>query len=245
MKTVGLDGADGKLTPGRWWRRSEVIPSGDPLTASPSSSASPTLRRSARPTAGARSPPLARRCQDRAGLAVHMDGARFANAVAALGCTPADLTWRAGVDVLSFRRHQEWLPRRRRGGLLRSGRGARFRVRPPARRAHFLQALVRLAAQIEAYLTDDLWLDLAGHANRMAALLADGDRSFRQGAFAVRPAGNEVFAILRRRISTGACRAGVLLSRLVGRQACAKERPEAGRDPWCGWWRVSRRTPAQ
>ena len=36
------------------------------------------------------------------GLGVHMDGARFANAIAHLGCTPADVTWRAGVDVLSF-----------------------------------------------------------------------------------------------------------------------------------------------
>ena len=57
-----------------------------------------------------------------AGLPVHMDGARFANAVAALGCSPAELTWKAGVDVAQLRRHQERLPRGGGGGAVRSRR---------------------------------------------------------------------------------------------------------------------------
>ena len=63
-------------------------------------------------------------------MKVHVDGARFANAVAALGCAPADIAWRAGVDVLSLRRHQERPAVRRGDRVLRSR--ARRGIRPPA-----------------------------------------------------------------------------------------------------------------
>lgn len=107
------------------------------------------------------------------GLHLHMDGARFANAVAHLGVSPAALTWQAGVDVLTlgatkngafaaeaiifFKPEQAkaFGYRRKRGGQLWSKH--RF-----------------LAAQFEAYLADDLWLDLAHHANDMAQRLATG-----------------------------------------------------------------------
>jgi threonine aldolase len=112
----------------------------------------------------------------RAGLAFHMDGARFANAVAALGCKPADMTWRAGVDLLSFgatkngalgaeaivafdSSHAEEIERRRkRGGhLMCKGRYA--------------------AAQLLAYLDGDLWLKLARRANGLAQKLSEGARA--------------------------------------------------------------------
>ncbi len=115
---------------------------------------------------------LAALAHDR-GLTVHMDGARFSNAVARLGVTPAAASWRAGVDVLSFgatkggalaaeaivvfepARADAMAERRKRGGHLFSKH--RF-----------------VAAQFEAYLADGLWLSLAGHANRMADRLAAG-----------------------------------------------------------------------
>ncbi|GIX34311.1 MAG: L-threonine aldolase [Lysobacteraceae bacterium] len=107
------------------------------------------------------------------GLRVHMDGARFANAVAALGCHPADLTWRAGVDVLCF------------GGTKNGAMAAEAVVFfDPAlardfafrrKRAGHLWSKYRfLAAQFEALLEDGLWLRLAGHANAMARRLAAG-----------------------------------------------------------------------
>ncbi len=105
-----------------------------------------------------------------AGLGFHVDGARFGNAVAALGCKPADITWRAGVDLLSFgatkngamaaeaiicfdpARAEEIARRRKRGGQLFSkGRYA--------------------AAQLLAYLENDLWLKLAARANGLARRL--------------------------------------------------------------------------
>ena len=111
------------------------------------------------------------------GLGLHMDGARFANAVAHLGCSPADLTWRAGVDVLSF------------GFVKNGGLGAEALVffRPELaaqtlyrrkRAGHLLSKGRYLAAQILALLDGGLWLDNARTANAGAALLARaaGDR---------------------------------------------------------------------
>lgn len=105
------------------------------------------------------------------GLSLHMDGARFANAVAHLGCAPADLTWRAGVDALSF------------GFVKNGGLGAETLVffRPGLaaatkrrrKRAGMLFSKGRyLAAQILAMLDDDLWLANARAANAGARRIA-------------------------------------------------------------------------
>ena len=108
-----------------------------------------------------------------AGLKTHMDGARLANALATLQCSPADLTWRAGVDVLSF-------------GATKNGCVAAEAVvffdRPLAdqflfrrkRGGHLFSKSRYIAAQFEAYFADGLWLDLASHANRMARRLGEG-----------------------------------------------------------------------
>ncbi len=107
------------------------------------------------------------------GLYVHVDGSRFANAVASLGCRPAELTVAAGVDILSF-------------GATKNGAMAAEAVvvfNPELtetlgfrrkRGAHLFSKMRFLSAQLEAYLTDGLWLKLAGHANAMAERLADG-----------------------------------------------------------------------
>mgnify|MGYP002623544082 CR=1 FL=1 len=107
-----------------------------------------------------------------AGIGFHMDGARFANAVASLGCTPAELSWKGGVDLLSFgatkngalaaeaivcfdlSRAEEIARRRKRGGhLFCKGRYP--------------------AAQLLAYLEDGLWLRLARRANELAKRLGE------------------------------------------------------------------------
>lgn len=107
------------------------------------------------------------------GLVVHLDGARFANALVRTNVTPAELTWRAGIDVLSFGATKGGAlgaeaviffdPARARGMQERRKRGG-----------HLLSKHRFLAAQLDAYLADDLWLDLARHANRMADRLAEG-----------------------------------------------------------------------
>jgi threonine aldolase len=122
------------------------------------------------------------------GLGFHMDGARFANAVAHLGCTPADLTWRAGVDALSF------------GFVKNGGLSAEALIffRPELadatmyrrkRAGHLFSKGRFLAAQLLAMLEGGLWLDNARAANRGAALLAEA-----AGARLVHPVeANEVF----------------------------------------------------
>jgi threonine aldolase len=107
------------------------------------------------------------------GLKVHMDGARFANAVARLGCTPADLTWRAGVDVLSFGATKN-------GALCaeavvffdrRLAETMRYRRR---RAGHLFSKMRLLSAQLLAFLEDGLWLQNARHANAMAERVRAG-----------------------------------------------------------------------
>ena len=113
----------------------------------------------------------------RRNLGLHMDGARFANAVAHLGCTPSELTWRSGIDALSF------------GFVKNGGLAAEALIffRPELaeetlyrrkRAGHLFSKGRYLAAQLLAMLEGNLWLDNARAANRGAALLASaaGDR---------------------------------------------------------------------
>ena len=110
------------------------------------------------------------------GIALHMDGARFANAVAFAGCGPADITWRAGVDALSFGCVKN-------GGMIgeallffgpereaRAAQAARWRKRS----GHLFSKGRYLAAQILALIEDGLWLNNARAANGAAQALASG-----------------------------------------------------------------------
>jgi threonine aldolase len=106
------------------------------------------------------------------GLGFHVDGARFANAVASLGASPADLTWRAGVDALSFGFTKN-------GGLgaeclvfFKPGLAAATHYRRK-RAGHLLSKGRYLAAQLLAMLEDDLWLRNGRAANRAATRLAE------------------------------------------------------------------------
>jgi len=110
-------------------------------------------------------------CRDR-GLGFHVDGARFANAVARLGCDPSELTWRAGVDALSF------------GFVKNGGMSAEMLIffRPELaaatlyrrkRAGHLLSKGRYLAAQVLAMLDGDVWLGNARAANDAAARLAE------------------------------------------------------------------------
>jgi threonine aldolase len=107
------------------------------------------------------------------GLPVHLDGARFANALVATAATPAEMTWRAGVDILSFGGTKNGLLGVEAVVIFDPARAWEFELRRK-RAGHLFSKHRFLAAQMEAYLTDGLWLDLASRANAMAARLADG-----------------------------------------------------------------------
>ncbi|HHX91710.1 MAG TPA: low specificity L-threonine aldolase [Paracoccus sp.] len=106
-------------------------------------------------------------------LPVHLDGARFANALVAEGCTPADMTWRAGVDVVSFGGTKNGLMGVEAVVIFDPAKAWEFELRRK-RGGHLVSKHRFLSAQMEAFLEDDLWLSLARHANSMAARIEAG-----------------------------------------------------------------------
>ncbi|WP_299615914.1 low specificity L-threonine aldolase [Pelagibius sp.] len=135
-------------------------------------------------------------------LAFHMDGARFANAVARLGCSPAAITWQAGVDVLS-------LGATKNGALAaeavvffdppRAGDFAYLRKRG----GHLLSKMRFLSVQLEAYLSDGLWLANARHANAQAARLAEGLERLPGARLLSTVEANEIFVALPEAVIVG------------------------------------------
>ena len=131
------------------------------------------------------------------GMKLHMDGARFANALVGLGVTPSELTWKAGVDVMSFGATkngammleavvffdlalaEDFAYRRMRGGQLMSK--SRY-----------------LGAQMLAYLEDGLWLENARRANALARKLGDGLAAVKAVRIPNPVQANEVFAVMPR-----------------------------------------------
>lgn len=105
------------------------------------------------------------------GMKLHMDGARFANAVAFLDCAPADVTWRAGVDALSFGFTKNGAMMAEAIVFFGGSGGAGVRELKK-RGGHLLSKGRFVAAQIRAMLTNDLWLANARAANAGAATLA-------------------------------------------------------------------------
>ena len=129
------------------------------------------------------------------GVAVHMDGARFANAVASLGLPPAALTWRAGVDVMSFGATKNGAMAAEAVVYFDPGRARDLPFRRK-RAGHLFSKMRFLSAQLEAYLADGLWLKNASHANRLAKRLGDGLAAV-PGARLRHPVeANEIFAEL-------------------------------------------------
>ncbi|HEY9620111.1 MAG TPA: low specificity L-threonine aldolase [Crinalium sp.] len=104
---------------------------------------------------------------------LHMDGARFANAVVSLGCSPADITWRAGVDVLAFGATKNGAMAAEAVVFFNPTLSTAFAYRRK-RSGHLFSKMRFLSVQLEAYITNDLWLTNAAHANRMATLMAEG-----------------------------------------------------------------------
>jgi threonine aldolase len=124
----------------------------------------------------------------RHGLKVHMDGARFANAVSYLNCHPADITWRAGVDVLSFGATKNGALAAEAVVFFDAALVRDFELRRK-RAGHLLSKSRFVAAQLLAYLDNDLWLTNAARTNRLAQRIGHA-----AGHALMHPVeGNEVF----------------------------------------------------
>jgi threonine aldolase len=107
------------------------------------------------------------------GLKLHMDGARIANALAHLKCAPADITWRAGVDALSFGATKNGAMGAE-AVIFFDSAGASDFVWRRKKAGHLISKMRFVSVQLEAYLKDDLWLRNAVRANALAARLAEG-----------------------------------------------------------------------
>ena len=107
------------------------------------------------------------------GLGVHMDGARFANAISALGCSPAEMTWKAGVEVLAFGATKNGAMAAEAVVIFKPGLAEEFGFRRK-RGGHLFSKGRFLSAQLEGYLAGDLWLRNAAHANALAKTLGEG-----------------------------------------------------------------------
>ena len=129
------------------------------------------------------------------GLKVHMDGARFANAIVSLDVSPAEMTWKSGIDVLSFGGTKN--------GCLTAEAVVFFKPELVGnfpylhkRSGQLLSKMRFVTAQLEAYISNDVWLRNARNANAMAKLLSEGLAKFPNIKLAYTTQSNEVFVHL-------------------------------------------------
>ena len=159
-----------------------------------------------------------------AGVSVHLDGARFANALVALNCSPADMTWRSGVDVLSLgaskngalaceavvffdkAKAEDFAYRRKRGG-------------------HTLSKGRFLAAQMLAWLDDGHWLQLARHSNACAQRLAMALGRIKGVRIAWPVEANELFVVMPRAVDIELKAAGARYYAWSAERLAPPERP--------------------
>ena len=130
-------------------------------------------------------------------LGLHMDGARFANALVALDTSPAEMTWKRGVDVLSFgaTKNGAWCAE---AVVFFNNDLAKDFIYRRKRAGHLFSKMRFASAQFEGYFEADHWLDNARHANAMAARLATGIKQSPGSRLPWPVEANEVFAILPR-----------------------------------------------
>ncbi|SDR46936.1 L-threonine aldolase [Rhizobiales bacterium GAS113] len=193
-KIVGLPGTGCKLAPQTVAGQLERMPAGSLRNAQPAALSLTQATEAGTVYSLAEIAALTEVARSRR-LGVHMDGARFANALVTLGCTPAEMTWKAGIDVLSFGATKNgclaaeaviFFDKEKAGEMI-------FRRK---RSGHTLSKGRLLAAQIDAYLRDDHWLHLARHANHAGVELEKALLSLPGVRIGWPREANEVFAIL-------------------------------------------------
>ena len=132
-------------------------------------------------------------------LNIHMDGARFANALVSLNCSPAEMTWKSGIDVLSFGATKN--------GCLAAEAIIFFKTELVGnlpflmkRAGHLLSKMSFVSAQLDAYISNDVWLKNAKHANLMGKKLSNGLNKYPQIKLAYPTHANEIFVKIPEKI---------------------------------------------
>ncbi|MEZ5892360.1 MAG: low specificity L-threonine aldolase [Parvularculaceae bacterium] len=171
-KLLPIKGANGKLTPAAISKTLKGFPHRPPHGA-PITALSLTQGTECGTTYSVSELSAISETAHAAGLSVHVDGARFANAVAASGKSPAEMTWKAGVDVLSFGGTKNGCIAAEAVIFFNKEDAKDFEFKRK-RAGHLLSKMRFIAAQFDAYLDGGLWLTLAARANAMAQRLAQG-----------------------------------------------------------------------
>jgi threonine aldolase len=205
-KLIGIEGAAGKIGPAALQDALGAFPRGLVKQVQPAVLSLSQATECGTVYSGAEIKELSR-IAHAAGVAVHMDGARFANALVAQNSTPAEMTWQAGVDVLSFGATKNGALACEAVIFFDPERAANFPFQRK-RSGHTLSKGRFLGAQMAAYLAADHWLDLARSANAHAAKLAGGLQSVPGVRLAWPAEANEVFALLPPRIDLALKAAG-------------------------------------
>jgi len=131
----------------------------------------------------------------RQGLKLHMDGARFANALSYIDCTAAELSWQAGVDVLSLGATKNGAMGAEVVIFFDADLAREFEFRRK-RGGHLFSKMRLLSSQLDAYFADGLWLSNAKHANTMARRLVAGLTTLKGTSLLYPVDANEIFVVL-------------------------------------------------
>ena len=163
----------------------------------------------------------------RAGLLVHMDGARFANALIELGCSPARMSWQAGVDALSFGATKNGAMGCEAVIFFNADQASNFPFQRK-RGGHTLSKGRFLGAQMTAYLDNGLWLTLARRANDAARRMASGFVGLEAVRLAWPRRVNEIFAIAPRSLAAALRAKGVAFHEWSSRAVAPSSAPREG-----------------
>jgi len=207
-RLMQLDGPDGKLVPKVVERAIDRLPPGFVHAGQPMAVSITQATEAGTAYSIAEIEEIAGICRERR-LPLHMDGSRFANALVHLGVSPAEMTWRAGIDILSFGATKN--------GCICAEALIFFDPSMAAdlpfmrkRAGHLFSKTRFVAAQFHAYLEDGLWLAMARHANAMADRLRAGLAQAEEARLAWPTQTNEVFAILSKERAAALKRAGAV-----------------------------------
>jgi threonine aldolase len=193
-KLVGIPGVGGKMAPADLVATLERFPRGLVKTVQPSALSISQVTEAGTLYTLEEIATLSGIARD-LGIRVHLDGARFANAMVALGCSAADMTWRAGVDVVTFGATKNGCLACEAVVFFDKALAADFQFRRK-RGGHTLSKGRLLGAQLVGYLENDHWIANARHANLMASVLAGGLAGVPGVRMAWPTQANEVFAVM-------------------------------------------------
>lgn len=171
-KLVGVPGDHGRMTPAALAEKIGTLGNIGVHTVQPGSVTLTNVTEAGTVYTPAEIAALAAVAHD-ARLPVHLDGARFANALVATGATPAEMTWKAGVDAVSLGGTKNGLLGAEAVVIFDPAKAWEFELRRK-RAGHLFSKLRYLAAQVEAWLEGDLWLRLARQSNAAMARLSAG-----------------------------------------------------------------------